>query len=43
MRARAEGVLRRWVVEYDAEYWGWDAEVREIFEERLAIVCDGRP
>jgi hypothetical protein len=29
---------RKWVVEYDAAYWGWDTDVQEIFEERLAIV-----
>jgi hypothetical protein len=30
-------------MEYDAEFWGWDVEVREVFEERLAILCDGGP
>ena len=30
-------------MEYDREFWSWDAEVREVFEERLAILCDGGP
>jgi hypothetical protein len=28
---------------YDEEYWRWDADVREVYEERLAILCDGGP
>jgi hypothetical protein len=28
---------------YDAEFWKWDEDTREIYEERLAILLDGRP
>lgn len=28
---------------YDAEYWAWDSDAREVFEERIAILSDGGP
>lgn len=28
---------------YDEEFWRWDSDVREVYEERLAILCDGGP
>ena len=30
-------------MEYDEEFWRWDADVRGGYEERLAILCDGGP
>jgi hypothetical protein len=26
---------------YDAEYWQWDPDIREVYEERISIMCDG--